>query len=141
MRPTPFCAAVGSLLLLTCAPRASGPAPLPHQTYVVRIASGDIEGVPVDWGILPDEGWPLDGRRDRTPFTTELPSGQVAALFRVKAPTPVLDLTLLRRMPDGTLQRLASASGLSLGAVLVDPPSGRAEILTTRATAALGVQP
>jgi hypothetical protein len=114
---------------------------LPAPTYVVRVASGDREGVPVDWAILPDEGWPLEGRRDRTPFTTDLPSGQVAALFRIKTHSPVLDLTLLRRMPDGTLERLTTVTGLSLGAVLVDPPAGRAEILTTRATSAIRVQP
>ncbi len=133
MRVTPFCTAVGSLLLLTCSPPpSSGPAPSSTQSYVVRVSSGDLEDVPVDWAILPDEGWPVEGRRDRTPFTTELPTGQVAAVFRAKSHTVMLDLTLLRRLPDGTLQRIATASGLPLGAVLVDPSSGRAEILTTR---------
>lgn len=142
MRTTHFLAAVSSLLLVTCSPPPSpGPAALPAQTYVVRVSSGDLEGVPVDWAILPDEGWPIDGRRDRTPFTTELPTGQVAAVFRAKTHAAVLELTLLRRLPDGTLQRLATASGLQLGAVLVDPPAGRAEILAPRVTASLGVQP
>ena len=142
MRMISSTAALSSLLLLTCAPPpAGGPGPVRPETFVVRVSSGDLEGLPVDWAILPDEGWPLDGRRDRTPFSTELPAGQVAALFRAKTHAAVLELTLLRRQPDGTLRRVASATGLPLGAVIVDPPSGRAEILTTRVTASLGTAP
>ena len=128
-RPIPI--VISCLLLLACAPKAPGTPTLPPQNYVVRVSSGDLEGVAVDWAILPDEGWPVDGRRDRTPFSTDLPSGQVAALFRVKGHTPVLEITVLRQLPDGTLQRVAQARRTAFGVVVLDPATGNPEILTT----------
>jgi hypothetical protein len=104
--------------------------------YVVRVSTGDREGISVDWAILPDEGWPVDGRRDRTPFTTELPTGRVAAIFRARPGAPPLEVTLLKRLPDGTLERHAVASDLTLGVVVIDPRSGRAEILASSAASA-----
>jgi len=99
-----------------------------------------LEGVAVDWAILPDEGWPVDGRRDRTPFSTDLPSGNVAALFRVKGHTPVLELTVLQRLPDGTLKRVAAAHHTAFGVVVLKPGTGNPEILTTSDTDGLGQQ-
>lgn len=133
MTSRPIRIVVSSLMLFACAPKAPGTPTLGSQNYVVRVSSGDHEGVAVDWAILPDEGWPVDGRRDRTPFSTDLPSGQVAALFRVKGHAPVLDLTVLRRMSDGTLQRVARASRTAFGVVILDPAAGTPQILTTPA--------
>lgn len=122
---------------LACAPAGPVPAPAAGGEYVVRVSTGDRENVAVDWAILPDEGWPIEGQRDRTPFTTTLPAGQVAAIFRTRSGGTALELTILRREADGSLRRLTTASGLTLGAVTVDPKRGKAEILSTVASADL----
>jgi hypothetical protein len=120
-----------SLLLLACAPQPpAGPGPS-AQGYVVRVSTGEIEGVAVDWAILPDEGWPVDGGRDRTPFSRELPPGQVTALFRVRGRAAILELTVLKRLPDGTLKPVARANHSTVGVVLLDPARETPSILTT----------
>ena len=122
---------------LACTPAGPVPATAGDGEYVVRVTTGDRENVPVDWAILPDEGWPIEGQRDRTPFTTTLPAGQVAAIFRTRSRETTLELTILKREADGSLRRLTTAGGLSLGAVTVDPKRGKAEILSTVAAADL----
>lgn len=131
-RPAPVFA-LGVLLSAACAPPAPQGAVPGHATYVVRVSTGDREGVQVDWAILPDEGWPVDGRRDRTPFSTELPGGQVAAIFRSRTGSPPLQLVLLKRLPDGTLKRITVADDLTLGVVVIDPGTRREEILGSSA--------
>ena len=75
----------------------------------------------MDWVILPEEGWPLAGNRDRTPFSTTLPPGRVAAVFRLPAGQTGLELAVLRLAPDGSLQRVASAKGTNVGVVVIEP--------------------
>ena len=75
----------------------------------------------MDWVILPEEGWPLAGNRDRTPFSTTLPPGRVAAVFRLPSGQTGLELAVLRQAPDGSLRRVAWAKGTLVGVVIIEP--------------------
>ncbi|MBL8980119.1 MAG: hypothetical protein JNM53_17005 [Gemmatimonadetes bacterium] len=134
------------LLALACAPVAhpggtSSAAQAPAASYVVRVTTGDREGVEVDWAIFPDESWPLEGRRDRTPFQLDLPAGRVAALLRPTRRTGRLEVTILRREPDGTLRRLGTSASLPIAVVVADRASEPPAILGPDSAPGLGTQP
>ena len=114
--------------LTACAP---SPATAPPATprYVVRVTSGEVEGLAVDWAIFPEEGWPLEGRRDRTPFQTELPAGRVAAMFRPTRSGAKLEIGILLRQSDGALKRVSKYSALPLAVVVIEPKSELPSVL------------
>jgi hypothetical protein len=105
---------------------------------VVRISSGEVEGLSVDWAIFPDEGWPVEGRRDHTPFQTELPAGRVAAMFRPTLPGAKLEVVVLRRQPDGSLKRVSGWGALPLAVVVVEPKAELPSILSSAEPTVLG---
>ncbi|MBK7713994.1 MAG: hypothetical protein IPI38_00965 [Gemmatimonadetes bacterium] len=121
-----------AILLPGCAassasPATPEPAPTPAaarplSSFVVKVTSGAREGVEVDWAIFPDESWPLEGRRDRTPFQLDLPQGRVAAIVRPTGRNRLLEVSLYRRLRDGSLERLQPPSGPHPIAVVVSEP-------------------
>lgn len=134
------------LLALACAPvgqpgGVSPTAQAPAASYVVRVTTGDREGVEVDWAIFPDESWPLEGRRDRTPFQLDLPGGRVAALLRPTRRSARLEVTILRREADGTLRRLGTSASLPIAVVVADRASDPPAVLGPDQAATLGTQP
>lgn len=134
------------LLGLACAPTAppggaSPAAPASAASYVVRVTTGDREGVEVDWAIFPDESWPLEGRRDRTPFQLDLPEGRVAALLRPTRRNGRLEVTILRREADGTLRRLSTSASLPIAVVVSERPSEPPVVLGPEQAAPPGTPP
>lgn len=128
MKSLPIYAAALLLGLTACTP-APAPAPPASPRYVVRVTSGEVEGLPVDWAIFPEEGWPLEGRRDRTPFQTELPVGRVAAMFRPTRSGAKLEVSILLHQSDGTLKRMSRYSALPLAVVVVEPKAEQPSVL------------
>lgn len=134
------------VLALACTPVASPGAAAPAAqasaaSYVVRVTTGDREGVEVDWAIFPDESWPLEGRRDRTPFQLDLPAGRVAALLRPTRRHGRLEVTILRREADGTLRRLGTSASLPIAVVVVERPPDPPAVLGPDQAATLQPQP
>jgi len=134
------------LLALACAPVASPGGATPaaqasSASYVVRVTTGDREGVEVDWAIFPDASWPLEGRRDRTPFQLDLPAGRVAALLRPTRRNGRLEVTILRREADGTLRRLGTSASLPIAVVVAERASDPPAVLGPDQAATLGTQP
>lgn len=112
------------LLLVCCRPASSpvaGPSPQAPGRYQVRVSTGSREGVVVDWAVLPEEGWPLEGQRGRTPFVTLLPPGRVSAIFRAAPGSNDLEISVSLRLSDGSYQRIASIAGIPTGVVIVEP--------------------
>lgn len=117
----PACAA-SSASPATPEPAPAAAAARPLSSFVVKITSGARDGVEVDWAILPDESWPLEGRRDRTPFQLDLPEGRVAAIVRPTGRRRLLEVSLYRRLRDGSLERLQAPTGpLSIAVVVAEP--------------------
>ena len=114
--------------LAACAPPPTPAAPVSPR-YVVRVTSGDVNGLAVDWAIFPEEGWPLEGRRDRTPFETELPAGRVAAMFRPTDSTAKLEIVILRHQSDGRLKRVSKYHAMPLAVVVVEPTAAEPSVL------------
>ncbi|MEO8634007.1 MAG: hypothetical protein ABI587_01910 [Gemmatimonadales bacterium] len=114
-----------SSTLLACAPTSSitstGPA---SARYVVRVTSGETEGVAVDWAFFPEDAWPVEGRRDDSPFLIGLPEARVALLIRPKLPGREIEVTILQRKPDGTLGRLQTIGPIPLAVVSLDHSGG-----------------
>lgn len=132
-------------LSLACAPAAppggTTPAAQARSAYVVRVTTAEREGVEVDWAIFPDESWPLEGRRDRTPFQLELPEGRVAVLLRPTRRNGQLEVTLLRREADGSLLRLGTSPRLPIAVVVAERGSEPPTVLGPDQAAALGASP
>ena len=135
--------ALGFALLLACAPASSMTSATPDPTeYVVRVTSGEIEGVAVDWALVPADAWPVEGRRNDTPFLIELPHGRVALMIRPKQEERLIEVTLLRRELDGTVQRLETIGPVPLAVVAVQRGGGAPEILVPADTVGpAGVEP
>ncbi len=131
MRLTSLALATATLLSGCVASSATPlPAPTPAAVeaeptgrgFVMRVTSGERVGVDVDWAIFPDASWPLEGRRDRTPFQLDLPSGRVAVVVRPTNPRRTLEVTLYRRSADGSLKALGPASAAQpIGVVVLEP--------------------
>ncbi|MDZ4864702.1 MAG: hypothetical protein SGJ01_14825 [Gemmatimonadota bacterium] len=122
--------AVVSALLLACAPASSMTSATPDRTeYVVRVTSGETEGVAVDWALVPEDAWPVEGRRNDTPFLIELPHSRVALMIRPKQEDRLIEVTLLRREHDGTVKRLETIGPVPLAVVAVRRGGGAPEIL------------
>lgn len=129
----PACAA-SSASPATPEPAPAAAATRPLSSFVVKVTSGAREGVEVDWAIFPDESWPLEGRRDRTPFQLDLPQGRVAAIVRPTGRNRLLEVSLYRRLRDGSLERLQPATApLSIAVVVVEPRDTLPTILTPSA--------
>ena len=129
--------------ILACAPTSSitntGPA---SARYVVRVMSGEVEGVAVDWAFFPEDAWPVEGRRDATPFQIGLPAARVALLIRPTQSARAIEITLLQRQGDGTLRRLQTVVPVPLAVVTLDRESGAPIVLARADTALLaGVAP
>jgi len=118
----PGCVASSATPLPAPAAAAAAEEPPAGRSFVVRVTSGDRIGVDVDWAIFPDESWPLEGRRDHTPFQLDLPAGRVAVIVRPTNPRRTLEVTLFRRASDGSLKALGPASApQAIGVVVVEP--------------------
>jgi hypothetical protein len=115
--------------LIACTPPPA-PASPASPRYVVRVTSGDVSGLPVDWAIFPEEGWPLEGRRDRTPFQTELPAGRVAAMFRPTDSTVKLEIAILLHQSNGSLKRVSRYNAMPLAVVVVEPTAEEPSVLS-----------
>ena len=132
MRLVPLALAAAALLggcvASSATPLPATPAPAAAEEppagrgFVVRVTSGDRVGVDVDWAIFPDQSWPLEGRRDRTPFQLDLPSGRVAVIVRPTNARRTLEVTIYRRAADGSLKALGPASTPRPIAVVVAEP-------------------
>ena len=124
---------------LACAPAASPAVPTPTRpAFVVKVTSGARENVAVDWAIFPDESWPLEGRRDRTPFELDLPAGRVAAIFRPTTPGRQVEITVFRREQDGSLLRVFRSPSLPIAFVVRDRGDSVPAILGPESERALG---
>ncbi len=133
---------LAATLMLGCAPVAPPtPNPSGSRGFVIKVTTGQRESVSVDWAILPDESWPLEGRRDRTPFELDLPQGRVAALFRPTAAGRLLEVTVYQRDRDGSLVPLARSGTLPIAVVVREPRDTLPRILGPAATDAVGGGP
>lgn len=132
----PACAA-SSASPATPEPAPAAVAARPLSSFVVKVTSGTREGVEVDWAIFPDESWPLEGRRDRTPFQLDLPQGRVAAIVRPTGRNRRLEVSLYRRLRDGSLERLQPPTGpLPIAVVVAEPGDTVPRVLAQGAAAA-----
>ncbi|HXW97220.1 MAG TPA: hypothetical protein VEI47_06505 [Gemmatimonadales bacterium] len=123
-----------SLLAAACiAPPPATPSPHPPGAYVVRVTSGNRKGVQVDWAMVPDASWPIEGQRDKTPFELTIPTGRVATVFRPTSPTNLLEVTLLERQRDGTLRSILTSASTPVAVVVLDPAVGDPLVLAPEA--------
>jgi hypothetical protein len=134
--------AVPLAFLLACAPGPSAqPAPRSSPSFLIKVTTGQRESVSVDWAIFPDESWPLEGRRDRTPFELELPPGRVAVILRPTVAGRTLEVTLYHRDSDGSLLRLQRSPSLPIAVVVVERGDSIPTVLGPEAAATLGPRP
>lgn len=123
--------------LTSCIPAHTAAPPAPAR-YVVRVTTGEVQGLAVDWAIFPEEGWPLEGRRDRTPFQTELPPGRVAAMFRPTLSGEKLEIAIFLHRSDGSLKRVSRYSALPLAVVVLEPNAEQPSVLGSAEPLAIG---
>ena len=76
-----------------------------------------------------EDAWPVEGRRNDTPFLIELPHSRVALMIRPKQEDRLIEVTLLRREHDGTVKRLETIGPVPLAVVAVRRGGGAPEIL------------
>jgi len=135
------------LLALTLAgvPSCAPPAPVPGAEpvpaeYSVQVTTGELQGLGIDWALLPDGSWPPEGRRQKTPFRLTLPRGRTVAVFRPATTGVRLEITVFRREAGGSWRRLFTSASLPVAIAIIEPASGAPTVVGPN-PASLGLAP